>query len=133
MFMNSSLFWATHLFCISKESEVKTVSKSIERFDRQFVHKLRHVSGYCDLDIWVWPKVINFNRVGASAVSNQLAKTASKLLHKSTIFLVAFNSKYPHYSLSVYMLCFIQLKDFTINSILRKTRESDKIIFALFC
>ena len=40
---------------------VKTASKSIERFDLHFVHRLRHVSGRCDLDLG--PKVTNFNRV----------------------------------------------------------------------
>ena len=28
--------------------------------------------------LWPWPKVINFNRVPASAVNNHIAKTASK-------------------------------------------------------
>ena len=34
---------------------------------------------HCDLDLW--PKVTNFNRVRASAVSNHLAKIASKSVH----------------------------------------------------
>ena len=33
----------------------------------------------CDLDLW--PKVTKFNRVRASAGSNHLAKTSSKLVH----------------------------------------------------
>ena len=38
--------------------------------------KKKWVLRHCDLDLW--PKVTNFNRVWASAVSNHLAKTASK-------------------------------------------------------
>ena len=38
-----------------------------------------YIFGPYDLDLW--PKVINFHRVWASAISNYLAKTASKLVH----------------------------------------------------
>ena len=41
--------------------------------------KKKWVLRHCDLDLW--PKVIKFNRVWASAGSNHLAKTASKSIH----------------------------------------------------
>ena len=41
--------------------------------------KKKWVLRHCDLDLW--PKVINFNRVQASAGSSHLAKTASKSVH----------------------------------------------------
>ena len=41
--------------------------------------KKKWVLHHCDLDLR--PKVTYFNRVLASAVSNHLAKTASKLVH----------------------------------------------------
>ena len=41
--------------------------------------KKKWVLRHCDLDLW--PKVTNFNRVRASAISNHLAKTASKSVH----------------------------------------------------
>ena len=41
--------------------------------------KKKWILRHCDLDLW--PKVINFNRVPASGVSNRLAKTASKSVH----------------------------------------------------
>ena len=52
---------------------------SAARFDQHIVHKFRHVSVYCDLDLW--PKVINFNRIRASFVNSHLAKTAFKSVH----------------------------------------------------
>ena len=58
---------------------MKTASKSFGQFNRHFVYKLKHVSGYCDLNLW--PKITNFNRVRANAISNHLAKTTSKSLH----------------------------------------------------
>ena len=41
--------------------------------------KIKWILSHCDLDLW--PKVTNFNRVWASAVSNNLATTASKFVH----------------------------------------------------
>ena len=36
---------------------------------------------FCHSDLDPWPKVTNFNRVRASAISNYLAKSSSKLVH----------------------------------------------------
>ena len=47
----------------------------IPRYDVRGCKSLRH----CDLNIW--PKVIHYSRVWASAICNHLAKTASKLVH----------------------------------------------------
>ena len=41
--------------------------------------KKKLVLRHCDLDLW--PKVTKFNRVRAGAISNHLAKTASKSVH----------------------------------------------------
>ena len=36
---------------------------------------------FCHSDLDLWPEVTNFYRIRASAISNYLAKTASKLVH----------------------------------------------------
>ena len=41
--------------------------------------KEKWILRHCDLDLW--PKVTKFNRVRSSAISNHLAKTASKSVH----------------------------------------------------
>ena len=41
--------------------------------------KKKWIMSHCDLDLW--RKVTNFNRVRVSAISNHLAKTASKSVH----------------------------------------------------
>ena len=41
--------------------------------------KKKWILSHCDLDLW--PKVINFDRVRASGISNHLAKTASKSVY----------------------------------------------------
>ena len=53
------------------------ITRSIQR--TQTPPRLWPLTLSCDLDLW--PKVTNFNKVQACAVSNHLAKTASKSVH----------------------------------------------------
>ena len=53
--------------------------KRTEIHSREVNSELWRKRSYCDLDLW--PKVTNFHRVRASAISNHLAKTASKSVH----------------------------------------------------
>ena len=43
--------------------------------------KKKWILSHCDFDFDFWPKVINFNMIRASVLSNRLAKTASKSVH----------------------------------------------------
>ena len=56
--------------------------------------KKNWVLRHCDLDLW--PKVTNFNRVWASAASNHLAKTASKLVHPFGLILLTRKKSDTH-------------------------------------
>ena len=56
-----------------KRIEIQSREVNIELWRKKWV--LSH----CNLDLW--PKVTNFNRARASAVSNHLAKIASKSVH----------------------------------------------------
>ena len=61
---------------ISFWSNIKELRYKVGKLTENYEEKiLRH----CDLDLW--PKVTKFNRVRARAVSNHLAKIASKSLH----------------------------------------------------
>ena len=48
-------------------------------FGEFFFITFTYIFGHRDLDLW--PKVTDFNRVWTSAISNHLAKTASKSVH----------------------------------------------------
>ena len=63
-------------FILIKHKRTKIQSREVNRESWRKKWVLRH----CDLDLW--PKVTNFNRVRASELSNRLAKTASKSVHK---------------------------------------------------
>ena len=55
--------------------------KRAEIQSREFNRELWRKMGSTSLWPWLWPKVTILNRVWASAVSNHLAKTASKSVH----------------------------------------------------
>ena len=63
-------------------------------FWRIFFIIFTYIFGHRVLDLW--PKVTNFNRVRASAVSNHLAKTASKSIHPFGWNFVHKNSGHTH-------------------------------------
>ena len=62
-------------FCFIRHKRAEIYSRE----DNRELWRKKGILSPCDLDLW--PKVTNFNRVWASAVSNHLAKTTSKSVH----------------------------------------------------
>ena len=58
------------------------------------IMKKKWILHHCDL--YLWPKVTNFNRVWASVVSNHLAKTAFKLVHQFRLNFFFYRPTHRH-------------------------------------